>query len=189
MIRFFALLALGFLMTACTPVVRVRTLPASIQSVHVPMAINRSAEPGLSENVTKAVQREILADGRLDLTSARNADAIIELTIQNFRVETQQLSGDDFPSNQIYVMETSMRIRENVPGRPTIGGRRVVNTRSGFSQDTRFTSFSPEADDKEELYDSAARGILFELLTGDFTEATLTNVGRDSEENTENASD
>ena len=89
-------------LTGCAPLVRERTLPPSIRAVHVPMIVNRSAEPGLEERMTASFQKEILADGRLRLVRRQEADAIVNVEIRDFDRDGFSFDGDDFPTTQMF---------------------------------------------------------------------------------------
>src|SRR5690606_13916043 len=85
------------LLTGCATIVRERTLPPSIRSVYVPMAINRTAEIGLEERMTVAVQEELLADGRIEQARlAREADAIVRMAIVEYERVGFTFDSDDF---------------------------------------------------------------------------------------------
>ena len=167
---FFALLALCGLSTmGCTPIVRDRTLPPSIRSVVVPMAYNRTSEPGFEERLTVAVQEEFDADGRLTRArSVRDADAIIRLYITDWETSAFALDGDGFPMAQEHAVRVHIHIQENIPGRPMIGQARVVDENFIIGVDTRSTTFIPEPRRKEELARRLARNIVREVITGEF---------------------
>lgn len=170
MARFFLLAVALFSLAGCTPIVRDRTLPPSIRAVYVPMIVNRTAEPGLEERMTVAVEEEILADGRLDLVPKKKADATIKITLVDFETAPQRFDGDGFPTNQEYRVLAEMEIIENIPGRPTVGGKRQVRTNHGFSADTRTTGFDSEPRVKERLVRQFGKDIVLEIITGNFLE-------------------
>lgn len=157
----------------CTPIVRVRTLPSSIRSVHVPMVVNRSAEPGLEERLTVALQEELLADGRLNVVQRNRADAIIEVTIRDFSRLSAGFDNDDFATDRTFAVDSELSIIENVPGQPLIGEKRRLITRVGYGADPRRTQYEPEDERKVNLYRELARQIVMEVLTGEFTEVVL----------------
>ncbi len=61
------------------------TLPDGIDSVALVPVVNTTAEPGLEMAVTRAMRSFIQFDGRLDLTSPDQADALIEITLTGYR--------------------------------------------------------------------------------------------------------
>lgn len=155
--------------TACAVIVRERTLPPSIRVIHVPMADNRTAEPGLEEELTKAVQREFMADGRLDQArQLSEADAVLRLSIVEYEVPAFSFDADDFPTVQEYRVRVNIRIEENIPGRPMIGGQRRVDVRLPFNADPRTTTFDPEPRNRERLIEQLARAVVLEVIAGEF---------------------
>lgn len=168
------------LATGCSPVVRERTLPASIRNVYVPMIVNRSSEPGIEEELTASLQQEILADGRLNLVPEKNADAIVKITVTDFDTITRGLDSDDYPTAQLYDLKASMQILENIPGRPRVGGIRKLSVTHGFGADPRSSGYEPEPRQKERLYKSFGFQTTLELITGQFQENEPVNNERDS---------
>ncbi len=172
-----------FLGSACSPVVRDRTLPPSVRSIYMPMIDNRTSEIGLEERLTVAAQEEFLADGRLDLVREDEADAIVDVTLRQFQVTPLALDSDDYATAKMYRLETTFRIKENIPGRPSIGGRRSFMTQYFFNDDPRTTTFNPEPDEKAELARVFSRQLVLEVITGQFDEtfAYEADPYRDSE--------
>ena len=168
-------------LVGCVPVSRGRTLPGSIRAIHVPMALNRSAEPGLEERVTVAVQREFLADGRLSMRPEKQADAIIRIQLDEFDRPAAAFDPDDFPTTQAYSLQASITIEENIAGRPAIGGRRKLRVYMPFEADPRRSTFDPEPRTKEALYEEFARQAVLEVLTGEFEQGS-TNTGEFQDE-------
>lgn len=176
--RFYILVVLlpfaATLLSACQPVVRERTLPPSIRSVTVPMAVNRTSEPAFEEYLTVAVQEEFDFDGRIRRArNIRDADAIIRIYITDWETSSFAIDADGFPTAQEYALTVHVQIRENIPGRPMIGPSRVINEVYVFNADTRTTTFVPEPRRREELTRRLARTIVREVITGDFTGVEL----------------
>ena len=160
------LLGVVALASGCTRIAPQRTLPASIRTISVPMAINRSAEPGIEEMVTVYVQEEFLADGRLDLQRHNDADAIIEVEIRDWVASPQGFDGDDIVTSQSFDVETRIRIIRNIPQKPLIGEERVLETSWFRNSDQRGIGFEPEPRAKEEAIRRLARDIVREVITG-----------------------
>lgn len=156
-------------LSGCAITSRSRTLPPSIRSVTVPMVVNRSAEPGIEEKTTVLTQKEFLADGRLDLRPLNDADAVIEVIITDFLADSASLDSDDFPRRTRYTVEAEVRIVQNIPGRPLVGGVRSVRASHSSTSDKRRITFEPEPDAHERLLETLARRIVREVLTGAYT--------------------
>lgn len=163
-----AALLLLFAGTACTRVPRSRTLPNSVKNVYVPMVVNRTAEPALEERLTQFMQEEILADGRLNLSKKKNADAVIEVELRHYERGTFDTSPGDFATTQRAKLDGVVKIVRNIPGRPKIGGTRNVHGDATFNYDIRSTTFVPEPDYKDELLRSFAREFIREVMTGEY---------------------
>lgn len=165
-----ALLACAHL-AACTTVPRTRTLPNSIRTIYLPMAVNRSAEPAVEERMTQFVQEEFLADGRLRLVQKKKADAVVEIEIRKFDSIGSDAGVTDFMTRRNVTIEANLVILRNIPGRPKIGGVRKVVAQSGFNTDTRSTGFVPEPDWKDQVLREFARNAVREVLTGDYKDS------------------
>lgn len=144
------------------------TLPKSIRTIYVPMFLNRSEEIGLEEQATILTQEQFLADGRLRAGSMKDADAIVQVTLKKFIVETRG-TDNDFADFNEYTLRAGIRIERNEPGRTLVGGERVVEAKSFGSVDKRSISFEPEPVWKERLLRELARVIVQETMTGEYT--------------------
>lgn len=172
--------ALAFALAAgCATVPPQRTLPPSVRSVTVPVAVNRSAEPGIEDLLTVYTQEEFLADGRLSLVRPDDADAIIEIEIREYEPRAFGFDQDDFARTQSIETRAFVRILRNQPGRPPIGAERVVTARSFRNSDQRAIGFDPEPRAQEEAMRRLARNIVKEVLTGEFPEEAPTRLPLD----------
>lgn len=84
---------------ACVRIPPSRMLPMTINTIYVPIFVNKTYEPGLEEKATRAVQEEFLVDGRLDVNTRRNADAILVGTLLKWNIMPSRFSVDEFPMN------------------------------------------------------------------------------------------
>lgn len=156
------------LIAGCAPTVRHRTLPPSIRNVYLPMIRNRSSEPGFEEIFTIAAQEEFLADGRLNLVRAHEADAFIEVSILSLDVEPVNQDDNNFATVKQYVVQARFEILENIPGLPMIGEPRTFRVTHVFNDDPRTTYFNPEPEEKQVLAEGFARRLVMEVLTGQY---------------------
>ncbi len=152
----------------CETIARARTLPPSVRNVYVPIALNRSSMPAVEEDLTVYLQEEILADGRLNLTERRRADAFVEVTINRFVSDTFTTNSNDIATTRQWDMRTTLRVVRNIPGRPTIGDPRPVNVTFIYNADTRSIGYEPEPVVKERALRDLARAINRELMTGEY---------------------
>jgi len=152
---------------SCVKVSRERTLPPSIRNVAIPMVINRSAEIGIEEDATVYIQREFLADGRLEVTGEDRADAIIFVTVKRFNDRVVDFGDGRFPRQVELDMIADVYVVRNEVGHPRIGPNRQVNARAIGRVDARRSTFEPEPVRRERLMKAFARQVVLEVLTGD----------------------
>jgi hypothetical protein len=62
------------------------SLPAGIKSVHVPVLVNRTQEPGIEDFITQALTQAVVGSGVRIAGSARDADAVLEGSIVEYRL-------------------------------------------------------------------------------------------------------
>lgn len=176
------------LFTGCTPLARARTLPPSVRSVYVPMIVNRTAEPGIEERFTVAMQEELLADGRLMLVKEKDADAIVRVTLLQYEEEAETFDEDDFPTRRTITVDAHMIVEENIPGRPPIGVVRKIKAKTGYNADPRTTTFVGEPSVREGLASTFGRVAVQELITGEFDTGDEHSAGtRNSSQQRRNA--
>jgi len=74
------------LLNGCTGYQLGSQLPSDIQSVYVPTVINQTSEPLLENEVTRAILGQLQRDGSLSITSEKDADAILYVTLTSYNV-------------------------------------------------------------------------------------------------------
>jgi len=156
------------LTTSCAKVSRERTLPPSINSVYVPMAVNRSAEIGIEEDLTVYFQEEILADGRMELETRRASDAHLIITITDFEEDVQSFDTENYPRRIRQTVVAKIEIIQNVPGKPAFGPPRRVTASRTFNNDTRTITYVPEPTGRDTVLREFARKAVQEVITGRF---------------------
>jgi len=168
-----ALAACTLLATACTPIPRARTLPPTIRSVYVPMFENDTPEPGLEERATRATQREFLADGRLQLEQPKRANAWVECSIKEFESRPASFEVDEFPSFTNLTILVEVKVRENFPTAPLLGGTRKVLAQYTYPSDLRRSIATLDVEAIDRLMEDMARQVVREVLTGEYGEETF----------------
>lgn len=140
-----------------------RKLPDTVRRVYLPMAINRTAEPGLEEIVTNAFAEQILTDGRLDLVKKSQADAVIRVVIEDYRESSSVFTGDDVEAVREVALTASLALFEpNDLVNPFARANNVV-TRYSYGSDYRAT-FSTIGEDARVNLGAAAGGELLHAL-------------------------
>lgn len=63
------------------------SLPAGIQSIHVPVLVNQTSEPGIEDFITQALTQAVVQSSRVRIAAnAREADASLEGSIVEYRL-------------------------------------------------------------------------------------------------------
>ncbi len=73
-------------MTGCVGYQLGSMLPPDINTVYVPTFENNTDEPLLEVNTTRAITQEIQRDGSLRIAGSEDADAVLEVTLIDFRL-------------------------------------------------------------------------------------------------------
>lgn len=158
-----------FSTVGCSITSRQRTLPPSIRTIAVPVAVNRSAEAGIEEELTILAQKEFLADGRLDLAAASDPDAWVEITIVEFDDSPVAYDSDGLPRLNRVEVEAEVRILRNLPGKPVFGGVRGVRSSATYNNDTRRITYEPKSVGRTLALKALARHVVREVMTGTYT--------------------
>jgi hypothetical protein len=70
------------------------TLPPDVRSVHVPTFVNRTGEPLVEAETTRATVQELQRDGTLKVRSADEADVVLAATVVDFYLEPLRYEKD-----------------------------------------------------------------------------------------------
>ena len=89
-----SLLLLAFAAAGCVGYRLGSTLPPGINTVYVQPAVNRSPEPLIETDVTRAVIERFQRDGLLKVVDREAADVILEITLQEMRLEPLRYERD-----------------------------------------------------------------------------------------------
>ncbi|MDO9541769.1 MAG: LptE family protein [Kiritimatiellia bacterium] len=71
------------------------TLPPDIKTVYVPLFANRSREPLIENDATRALIAELQKDGTLKVVNIENADVILECTLTSVSLNPLRYNRDD----------------------------------------------------------------------------------------------
>ncbi len=93
-----ALLTLALALGGCKTIPFQRSLPQWVKRVYIPMAENRSFEPGLEEQITSAFTQEVLSNGELDVTQKSRCDAVVKIIIKEYKERSDDFASDDIES-------------------------------------------------------------------------------------------
>lgn len=87
MLRGLACLALAAGLTGCAGYQLGSMLPPDIKTVHIPTFVNKSREPLLEVETTRAAIQDFQRDGSLKVVGADQADARLEVVLKDYRIE------------------------------------------------------------------------------------------------------
>ncbi|MBC8207345.1 MAG: hypothetical protein ISR85_04410 [Kiritimatiellales bacterium] len=85
-IKHLPLLSLFLILTGCAGYQVGSTLPENVQSVSLSI-VNQTDEPSIEVAVMKALRAEVQMDGRLQLASPGEADAVLKVTLNGFNLD------------------------------------------------------------------------------------------------------
>ena len=172
----FALTALSAL-TGCERITPVRTLPAWVRGVYIPMIKNKSYEPGLEEQATRLTQEAFLFDGRLDVVPKHQADLIVVAEIIDWVDRSGGSSGDQVTTDEEIELTASISLFEPYNMSTPIATLPPLVIMRRFNIDTRSVDYEPEPDRTRELLENLARAIVDNTITGFPVQLGVTPVG------------
>lgn len=142
-----------------------RTLPEWVQRVYIPMAKNQTAEPGLEELITKAFQTEILADGRLELTQKSKSNAVLQVTLHDYKEVTSHFESDNVKSATTMEMKVGLDLFDPKDLRNPIGSIPAFTVKLPYSSDYRNYQSELDVDARERLGETTALRLLSALMS------------------------
>ena len=102
--RLFAPAAVALLLLLSAGCVNYRLgsmLPPDIATVYMPTCVNKTSEPLIEQDVTREILSEIQMDGSLRVAGADTADAILDVTLDQFWLDpVAYVSGQSSTANQ-----------------------------------------------------------------------------------------
>lgn len=161
-----ALLALAALpLAACHVTPYRRTLPEWIQRVYVPMAKNQTAEPGLEELVTKGFQSELIADGRLEVTSKARANAVLQVTLDEYAEITAKFESDNVERNRQMQMMVSLALFDPKDTTNPIGKTDKFLVKLTYKSDSRAYDSELDVNARERFGETAGMRLFSALMS------------------------
>lgn len=138
------------------------SLPGHIKKVGIPLTVNRTAEPGLEDVLTKAMIDEFNKDGRLKVVSNEEADAILYGEVVSF--QTAALSFEKgLVTGYRVVMRVDLKL-EDLKEKKVIWEEKDME--STLRSDYKPTSdVSATRDAKDEAIRKACRDIAQDIIS------------------------
>ena len=86
------------------------SLPSNIRTVHIPPFINRSSEPQIEIETTRAAVQEFQKDGTLRIADAETADGILTVQLTQHTLEPLRYEKDHARTTSEYRLRISAHI-------------------------------------------------------------------------------
>lgn len=168
------LIAAALFAGGCARIPPARMLPETIRSVYVPLAINRSFEPGLEETLTRALQQRLLQDGQLRVTRRDSADAVLRVELKNYKPETGSLDDDRFARQTLLTLAANVYLYDPDDYRPGVAEQPAPPIFSWsniplifrYSSDTRLTASTLEVDARRQALERLAQTLVDKIVYG-----------------------
>lgn len=106
-------------------------LPAHIQTVGVPIFVNRTAEPAVENTITRAVVEAFSNNGRLRVVNPDQADSILDGAVTGY--ELQSIAYDPSANVRAYRLLVTMDLRFR-----DVRENTVLFQRTGFQERADF---------------------------------------------------
>jgi len=84
------------------------TLPSHIRAISIPVFKNSSSEPNIQRDVTDAIRRAFISDGRLKVTDTSKADLLMRGTLTNYQLRGVSFSSED--SAEEYIVRLGIQV-------------------------------------------------------------------------------
>lgn len=107
------------------------TLPEHIQTIAVPIFVNRTPEPAVENTITRAVVDAFATNGRLRVVTPERADSILEGEVTGY--ELQSIAFDPAANVRQYRLVVTMNLRFR-----DVRENKVLLQRSGFQERADF---------------------------------------------------
>lgn len=108
------LVSLLLLLSSCgyrfTPVGGI--VPEDAKTIAIPAFINGTAEPYVDVEMTKAVVREFLTDGRLKVVSAESADLVLKGTVTKFEMTPSAYTIDNYVQSYTIAIGVNVSVED-----------------------------------------------------------------------------
>lgn len=161
-----ALIVVTMGLTACETVRPVRTLPAWVRGIYIPMFENDTAEPGLEEIGTQLTQEAFLTDGRVRIVQKRDADLILQGRILEYEVLVADFGDEGVAEEHEIRIFADVRLFDPLdPEVPYVTLEDLEIIRS-FNSDARSTRYVIKPDANHRLLEELANEIVRQTISG-----------------------
>jgi len=92
-------------------------VPESAKTVAIPVFINKTFEPYIDVEVTKAVVDEFLNDGRLSVVSLENADMVLRGSVTTFELTPTTYTADSYVASYSVSIGVTVSVEDQRTGK------------------------------------------------------------------------
>lgn len=135
------------------------TLPKDIQTINVPIFVNKTGEPEVDDAATRATISEFQNDGTLGVTTAADADLILDVTVRDIQAVPLRFDRNRTTTAQEYRLTLTV---DMVAKRRSSGS--VFIQREGLQGETTFTLTSDIRSAKREAMPRAAKDLAHHIV-------------------------
>lgn len=164
-----AIMSMSFILTGCGGMAMKPHIPANIKKMAIPTFINSTLKYGIQSDLTDAVIKEFLMDGRLEITDKEKADAILEGTISKYLLEPIVYDVNNVITRyrlKIVVDLKFIDVKSNkvLWTQAEVGG--ITGGRAEFSVGVTGFDNNTEFEAQKEAYGKIARDIVNRVIYG-----------------------
>ena len=90
------------------------SLPSHLKTIFISVFKNTSSQPEIHRELTSAVLKSFISDGRLKLARKDNADLIMDATLNYYRLRNVSFGSQDLVSNIIIELGVQLKVTDQV---------------------------------------------------------------------------
>ena len=90
------------------------TLPPHLKTIYISVFKNTSSQPEIHRELTSAVLRSFISDGRLKVARKDNADLIMDATLNYYQLRNVSFGSQDLVSNIILEFGVRLKVTDQV---------------------------------------------------------------------------
>ena len=90
------------------------TLPPHLKTIYISVFKNTSSQPEIHRELTSAVLRSFISDGRLKVARKDNADLVMDATLNYYKLRNVSFGSQDLVSNIIIELGVKLKVTDQV---------------------------------------------------------------------------
>ena len=92
----------------------VTSLPSHLKTIFIPVFKNTSSQPEIHRELTSAVLRSFINDGRLKVVRKDNANLVMDATLNYYKLRNVSFGSQDLVSNIIIELGVQLKVTDQV---------------------------------------------------------------------------